>query len=534
MVESLARQMAFAPAGVRDRQLAAGEDLLISIEPDKAYPPDYVTFRITGYHPKGQTQSELLTGVALQHDLGLLVEQVSDTLAQKTTDRSEPILTIDDLTAKFSVTSKTIQRWRRRGLAARRFVFPDGKRRVGFRLTIVEQFLSTHRENVERGANFSQVDLPERDVILTKARRLATQCRCCQNEIARRIARKLNRSPLTVLSTIRKHDAEHPAGAIFAAAAPPLDDAQKLHVLRIVRAGGSMREAARDLGRSCSAVYRIVLDERLERLTKRKVKFIDDPLYHEDDAEALLDAMLRQEQITASHSPEEARIPGDLPAYLRSLYQYPLLTPARERALFLKFNHAKFRLHHARRRIDPAKVRARDLDELEAFIKRAADVKNDIVRANLRLVVSIAKKHLRAGLSLMELVSEGNVTLMRAVESFDVHKGHKFSTYATLAIMKGFARTVPQMQSVAARSSRASELLPDIADRSATHVDLLASREQAQRMLDHLNEDEQAVLRAQFGMTDAGGASTELTLSRHRLRQIERSAIEKLRAAMGV
>lgn len=526
--------MAFAPAGVRDRQLGSAEELLISLEPDKAYPPDYVTFRITGYHPKSESQGELLTGVALQYDLGLLVEQVSETLAQKTTDRAEPVLTIDDLTAKFNVTSKTIQRWRRRGLAARRFVFPDGKRRVGFRLTIVERFLTTHRENVERGANFSQVDTSERDVILTKARRLATHCGCCQNEIARRIARKLNRSPLTVMSTIRKHDAEHPNEAIFVAAAPVLSDDQKLHVLNVVRSGGTMTDAARDVGRSCSAVYRIVLEERLEELTKRRVKFIDDPLYHDNDAETILDAMLKQEQLTARHSAEETRVPGDLPTYLRSLYQYPLLTPARERALFLKFNFAKYKLHHARRRLDPAKVRAKDLDELETLTKRVADVKNEIVRANLRLVVSIAKKHLRPTVSLMELVSEGNVTLMRAVESFDVHKGHKFSTYATLAIMKGFARTVPELQSAAAKSSRASEMLPDIADRGATHVDVLATREQAERLLGQLSEDEQAVLRAQYGLTDASGDTAELTLSRHRLRQIERGAIEKLRSSLGV
>lgn len=535
MVESLARQMAFAPAGVRDRQLGAAEELLISLEPDKAYPPDYVVFRITGYHPRGQTQSELLTGLALQHDLGLLIEQVSDTLSQKTIDRTEPILTIDDLTARFNVTSKTIQRWRRRGLAARRFVFPDGKRRVGFRLTIVEQFLATHRENVERGANFSQVDTSERDLILAKARRLATHCRCCQNEIARRIARKLNRSPLTVLSTIRKHDAEHPEDAIFAIAAPALSEPQKQQVLNAINAGRSMREAAREVGRSCSAVYRVVLEARLAALTRQKVKFIDDPLYHDADAESLLDQMLKQEQLTAHPSPEETRVPADLPAYLRSLYQYPLLTPARERALFLKFNYAKFKLHQARRRIDPAKVRARDLDELETLTRQAADVKNEIVRANLRLVVSIAKKHQRPGVSLMELVSEGNITLMRAVESFDVHKGHKFSTYATLAIMKGFARTVPALQSAAARSSRASELLPDLADRGARHVEMLATREQAERLLSRLNHDEQAVLRAQFGLTDAAGDTRrELALSRHRVREIERAALEKLRHAAGV
>jgi len=58
-------------------------------------------------------------------------------------------------------------------------------------------------------------------------------------------------------------------------------------------------------------------------------------------------------------------------------------------------------------------------------------VKNQIVRANLRLVVSVARKHMRPGLSLMELVSDGNITLMRAVESFDIHRGYRFTVALT-------------------------------------------------------------------------------------------------------
>jgi len=65
----------------------------------------------------------------------------------------------------------------------------------------------------------------------------------------------------------------------------------------------------------------------------------------------------------------------------------------------------------ARRRLEPEFARARDLDELEGHLRRATAVKNDIVQANLRLVVSVARKHLRPGLSLMELISDGNVTL---------------------------------------------------------------------------------------------------------------------------
>src|SRR3954453_15209713 len=187
-IEGLARQMTFTPAETRLAQLASAETLLHAIDPAKAYPLDFVIFRITGYHPKS-VAGDLLTGMALQHDLGLLIERLSDTLDVHAAQLAEPVLSIDDVTEKFNVTSKTIQRWRRRGLPARRFLFPDGRRRVGFLLGSVDRFFSSHREQVVRGTNFSQVDSSERDDILRRARRLAEMCHCCTQEIARRIAR---------------------------------------------------------------------------------------------------------------------------------------------------------------------------------------------------------------------------------------------------------------------------------------------------------------------------------------------------------
>ena len=105
--------------------------MLHTVEPGKAYPLDFVIFRITGYRPKA-VSVEQLAGAAVQHDLGLLIETISETLDVQTTSLAEPVLAIDDVTERFNVTSKTIQRWRRKGLPARRFIFPDGKRRVGF------------------------------------------------------------------------------------------------------------------------------------------------------------------------------------------------------------------------------------------------------------------------------------------------------------------------------------------------------------------------------------------------------------------
>ena len=540
-IADFSRQLAFSSIDNRTAQVTSAEQLLHLIDPARAYPLDFVIFKITGYHPR-HVNEDLLTGLALQHDLGLLIEQVSDTLGMQAGLMAEPVLTIDDVTEKFNVTSKTIQRWRRRGLPARRFVFADGKRRVGFLLSSVDRFLSAHREQLNVAGNFSPVGDVERLRILRRARLLATGCRCSVDEITRRIGKKLNRSPLAILHTVRKHDDENPAGAIFCHAPDPMAAEDRERVLKAYRRGVKISELARRFDRPRAAIYRALLEERVARLNRKKIRFIDDALYHDADADSAVTAIAAQQDLMARASREEIRVPRDLPAYLQELYRTPLLGVSRERALFLKFNFHKSQFVQARRDLDPQFARSRDLQVLEGHLRRATETKNAIIQANLRLVVSVARKHLRAGLSLMELISDGNITLMRAVEGFDLHRGHRFSTYATLALMKGFARSVPAMLAGLIRGRKISgdlQLLAEVPDsRLGNSTDRLLARDEIKQLLSSLDDRERSVLMAHYGLSDdrteRDAATYEqvgerLGLSKQRVRQIEQAAISKLR-----
>src|SRR5690349_22829186 len=114
--------------------------------------------------------------------------------------------------------------------------------------------------------------------------------------------------------------------------------------------------------------------------------------------------------------------------YLTDIGQYPLLTKDDEVRLAqqIEGGTAAREEMEAATALTPARKR-----ELRKAVRQGEDAERTFVQSNLRLVVSIAKKYQASGLPLLDLIQEGNLGLMHAVEKFDWRKGFKFSTYAT-------------------------------------------------------------------------------------------------------
>ncbi|HLT15213.1 MAG TPA: sigma-70 family RNA polymerase sigma factor [Acidimicrobiales bacterium] len=124
--------------------------------------------------------------------------------------------------------------------------------------------------------------------------------------------------------------------------------------------------------------------------------------------------------------------------YLSELGSYPLLTAEQEVELAQAIEAGRA----AEARLADGDVSPAERRELEATVEAAQAARRTFIQSNLRLVVSIAKRYQGTGLSLLDLIQEGNLGLMRAVEKFDHRKGFKFSTYATWWIRQAIGRGV--------------------------------------------------------------------------------------------
>ncbi|MDR1484714.1 MAG: sigma-70 family RNA polymerase sigma factor [Planctomycetaceae bacterium] len=578
------QQVRYAPREKKIDQSRRAELLYREVSEDKDFSYMYVCMSITEF--KTEMYPDLvLGGSQLKHDLLLLVDDLYDSANVTIEEAGEKVWTIEELTAKFKVASKTISRWRKQGLVSRKFIF-GRKKRVGFLQSSLDYFMANDSDRIKRGEKFSQLTADEKELIIKLARRFSNS-QLSPTEVAKRIARYMKRSVETVRYTVKSFDENNTDIQIFPNRHTPLDEDERYIIFQKYCGGISIEQLAKSYDRTRGSIYRTIGQMRAVRISGFNFEYIDSTEFHsltreqekvilapaspsaanvavkERDRFGVTGNVADEKygvqssarrfvakpdfvEVVEEHAAQYERIPnltgdeaGILP-YISNLYKIPLLSSEQEVHLFRKMNYIKYKAAQLRAKHDAAHPKAVLMTRIEELHGMANAVKNEIVAANLRLVVSIAKRHVGACCTFFDLVSDGNLSLLRAVEKFDYSRGNRFSTYATWAITRNYARTIPDEKRHRDRYHlNEDELLEKAIDRRS---DLqLLERYQVEReqqvdmLLNTLNEREQRIIVSRFGIGHTKSPLTlnevgvEIGITKERVRQIEARALAKLR-----
>lgn len=336
----------------------------------------------------------------------------------------------------------------------------------------------------------------------------------------------------------------HPAET-SASKSSPLPPARPPKWLRNAELAEAMQEADRS-AQPLNHLSREELALECKRRLRSPIEFIGNPEFDAEDAadEVFAESLELAPRQTELGLAAIRRSGVDLPIHLSRLCEAPLLKPAQERMLFQRMN---FLRHHAAKQqsmLNPKRPSRARLELIDRLLTLADWHRDRIVEANLRLVFSIVKKFVNQTNNFDELLSDGIIAIMRAVEKFDYDRGFRFSTYATQVVRRNSYRMVMTKQDERQKIvGGLQDMDIDISDedRSSAISEKRwhALRSRLALMLNDLDRREKFIIRARFSLGSHRKVQTlqalanRLGVSKERVRQLERRAMDKLRAMAG-
>lgn len=278
---------------------------------------------------------------------------------------------------------------------------------------------------------------------------------------------------------------------------------------------------------------------RVAELRKEAAEHIPNEMFKLRIAEA---TVLGDDLLLISDAPvkRSAKL-ANMPSHLAGLCERPLLTPDEERSMFQRMNFLRFK---AAKILDSGSGSKRigqwDVERAEGLLRAANWHRDNIVQANLRLVISIVKKFANNQCSFDDLLSDGIIALMRAVDKFDYDRGFRFSTYATQVVRRNCYRMVMDRQQERLKVTNSvyepgMDVADDVRSPSMSEGRWSTLRTHLTTLLDQLDRREKFIIRARFSLGGHRRVQTlqaladALGVSKERVRQLEKRAMDKLK-----
>jgi RNA polymerase primary sigma factor len=281
---------------------------------------------------------------------------------------------------------------------------------------------------------------------------------------------------------------------------------------------------------------------RVEEILALNFAYMDSPIFKNRNIEKELFTFEDEEPklpLTSWYQPTREELEG------QHVTTPQLMSAAEERLMFRRFNYAKRKLQALQKKAKGQEMTLELAEQIVEWHRRFEHFREYLVRTNLALVLAMAKRVRLGDVDFAEVVSEGNMALLRAVDKFNVDRGFKFSTYACRAILKAFSRTA--MKANRHRTKFPVEFEPDLeksdwADKRRDQVEedcIDELKTIVDRNLADLSSVEETVIRRRFNWDQVDDSSLTLEdvgkiigVTKERVRQIQNKALAKIRAVM--
>ncbi|MCA9304065.1 MAG: hypothetical protein KC996_08085 [Phycisphaerales bacterium] len=496
-IARLADELCYASKPTLVRHLARIDGLAPNIEQDGLYPEDWIIFRVTGYR-KEINDPALIPGSALLGDLSALAERLSEAASLTKEDIGPNAHSVHSLMERWGVSRKTIDRYRRLGLIARRIDGGKGVRTLAFLPDAVDWFEQCNSERLGRAAKFSRSNNQEIQRIERWARRYRDRLGWSRSRTASRIAERTGRCHEGVRRILLRLD-EHRETPIFPEPGPP-SDREQLFALRAYNRCIPTAAIARRTNRNTPAVRRAINAARYDVLLDcaPEPPHTTSPIPDE--------SALETEPMRSGLAVEPCT---DLSALIRHMRIKQPTVVYEEHTRATGYRVLMTRASALLASLEPTRLSSVKLDELETSLRWASRVKAALLSTQLPAVLTTIENHIGGPIDSLQPQRAASILLesirvaASALERYDPTHGGRLAAPVGLALTR-FATRLPDAVAPIAEGRATRRItpgfeIPDWTRSVALWQRYLDPDPRIEANLAHLDERDQTVLTQRFG-----------------------------------